>query len=173
MNYVTKKLLLTIYQPILMGLTLQTSVLSIIGIIYSALALTLAVIQCFFFKIHSRALDYIQWGYLMAVVRASVLTIPFSGELKIGSSLIQLSQDALSSFYCTKGSYVCLRAFALSFIIILVGLLVIMRFITIPEKVREKGITFPRVYRLFKGLFKWVYLPLMFQSIYYLIMGTS
>lgn len=133
----------------------------------------LAVAQCFFLKIHSRALDYIQWGYLMAVVRASVVSIPFSNNLKIGSSLIQLSDDSLNNFYCLNGLYVCGRAFALSFIIILAGVLLIMRFVTIPEKVREKGITFPRVYRLFKGLFKWVYLQLMYLSISYLINGTS
>lgn len=147
--------------------------LTIIGIIYSALALVLAVAQCFFLKIHSRALDYIQWGYLMAVVRASFVSVPFSNELDIGSSLIQLSDDSLNNFYCLNGSYVCGRAFALSFIVILSGVLLIMRFVTIPEKVTEKGITFPRVYRLFKGLFKWVYLPLMYLSISYLINGTS
>jgi hypothetical protein len=63
------------------------------------------------------------------------------------------------------GTLVCSLPFAISFLVILVGFLVLMRLITIPEKVREKGINFPRVYRMFKGLIKWFYLPLMYQSI--------
>lgn len=64
-------------------------------------------------------------------------------------------------------------AFAISFMVILVGFLILMRLITIPERVKEKGITFHRVYRAFKGLFKWFFLPLVYQSIYFLLMGIT
>ena len=67
----------------------------------------------------------------------------------------------------------CTRAFALSFLVILVGVLIILRLITIPEKVREKGLTFPRIYRFFKGLFKWFYLPLVYLSLYILIAAQA
>ncbi len=152
-----------------MGLTISTDILDIIGIVYSAIGITLSVVQCFFFKIHSRTLDYLQWAYLMAVAQAVLLT-PFADQLEVASGQIQLSSDAITNFYAPMGSYVSLESFALSFLVILVGFLVLMRFITIPEKVQEKGIIYSRVYRLFKGLIKWFYLPLVFQSIYFLLM---
>ena len=61
--------------------------------------------------------------------------------------------------------YTCTLPFGISFAVILAGFLLIMRFITIPEKVREKGLTFHRVYRLFKGLFRWFYLPFSYLAL--------
>lgn len=155
-----------------MGLTLSTDITNIIGIVFSGVAIALAVFECFVRKVHSRALDYIQWGYILSLVY-STNVIPFSPQLYIGSSLLQLNGDALSNFYCPMGDYVCSRPFALSFLAILVGFLIIVRLITIPEKVREKGLIFPRIYRLFKGLIKWFYLPLMYLAIATLIGNTS
>lgn len=117
-------------------------------------------------------MDYIQWAYLLTLINTSV-TIQFSSQLSVGSSLIQPSQEALTGFYCLLDSYVCARAFAISFLVFLVGILIIMRFVTIAEKVKEKGITFPRVYRLFKGLFKWFYLPLVYLSINLLLVSEG
>lgn len=149
-------------------LDIPTNALHIIGIVFSAIGVTLSVINCFFLKIHSRALDYIQWGYFLAVVMSNYsVAIPFSTNLEVGSSLVALSDSAMANFYCSmSGTFVCARPFALSFMVILVGFLILMALITIPAKVKEAGITFTRVYRLFKGLFKWFYLPLMLQALY-------
>jgi hypothetical protein len=149
-------------------LDIPTDALHIIGIVYSGVGVALSVVNCFFLKIHSRALDYIQWGYFLAVVMATYsVTIPFSTNMEVGSSLIALSSDAMANFYCSmSGTFVCARPFALSFLVILTGFIILMGLITIPAKVKEAGITFTRVYRLFKGLFKWFYLPLMFQALY-------
>lgn len=153
-------------------LDIPTNTLHIIGIVYSAVGVALSVISCFFFKIHSRALDYIQWGYFLAVIMHQyAYTFPFSLNMEVGSSLIALSDKSLLNFFCPMGIYVCQRPFALSFLVILCGFLVLMSLITIPQKVRDIGLTFERVYRLFKGLFKWFYLPLMFESLYLLING--
>lgn len=114
-----------------MSLSISTSTLEIIGIIYSGLAVALTLFECWVRKIHSRALDYIQWAYFLSIVYASV-SVQFSQYLYIGSSLITLNADTLANFYCTMTTYVCLRPFSLSFIIVLVGLLLIMRFVTIP-----------------------------------------
>lgn len=146
-----------------MGLSLSTETLNIIGIVFSAIGIALALFEAFVRKVHSRALDYLQWGYILAL--ASSVSFPFSSQLEIASGFITLSDGALTSFYCPMGSYVCLTAFGLSFLVIFVGCLLLVRLITIPERVREKGFTFPRVYRLLKGLFKWFYLPLVFLAI--------
>lgn len=71
------------------------------------------------------------------------------------------------------GTYVCTFPFALSFLVIYVGLLVIFRFITIPERVRTCGFTFQRVYRFAKGIIRWFYLPLVYVSIYNLFAATG
>lgn len=144
-------------------LNIPTDVLHVIGIVYSTLGVALAVISCFFFKIHARALDHIQWGYFLAVIMLQYsVTFPFSLNMEVGSSLVELSSEALQNFYCLLGIYVCQRPFALSFMVILAGFLMLMAIVTIPQRVKDVGITFERVYRLFKGLFKWFYLPLMF-----------
>jgi hypothetical protein len=70
-------------------------------------------------------------------------------------------------------TYVCVTAFAVSFMVILVGTLVLLRLITIPERVREKGFTFPRVYRFLKGLLRWFWLPLIFMAIFSLFSQST
>lgn len=155
-------------------LNIPLNILHIIGIVYSAVGVALSVTNCFFFKIHSRALDCIQWGFFLAIVMLQYsVTIPFSLNMEVGSSLIGLSTKSLTKFFCPMGVYVCQRPFALSFLVILCGFLILMSLITIPQKVKDVGITFERVYRLFKGLFKWFYLPLMFESLYLLISGVK
>jgi len=117
-----------------MGLTLSSETLDIIGIIYSGIGVALALFEAFVKKVHSRALDYIQWSYILVLANTTLLGT-FSNYLYVGSSLITLNPQALSEFYCPMGTYVCVRAFALSFLAIFVGFLVIMRIITIPDKV--------------------------------------
>ena len=117
-----------------MGLTLSSETLDIIGIIYSGIGIALALFEAFVKKVHSRVLDYIQWSYIL-VLANTTLKGTFSNYLYVGSSLITLNSQALSEFYCPMGTYVCVRAFALSFLAVLVGFLVIMRIITIPDKV--------------------------------------
>lgn len=117
-----------------MGLTISSETLNIIGIIYSGIGVALALFETFVKKVHSRALDYIQWSYIL-ILANTVLAGTFSSYLYVGSSLIVLDTQALNDFYCPMGTYVCVRPFALSFLAILVGFLIIVRLITIPEKV--------------------------------------
>lgn len=114
-----------------MSLSISSSTLDIIGIIYSGVAVALAVFECFVRKTHSRALDYIQWAYFLSLLTASV-SQQFSQYLYVGSSLLALDTNVLANFYCTLGTYICLRPFSISFLVVLVGFLLIMRFVTIP-----------------------------------------
>ena len=70
------------------------------------------------------------------------------------------------------GEYVCRAPFALSFLVILVGLLLIMRIVTIPSIVRQK-ISYSTIYNSLKGFFKWFYLPLLTQSLEYLFSSND
>lgn len=108
----------------------------------------------------------------MITVFASV-TFPFSKELNVSSGDIVLNDQISEGFYCAMNTYVCVTAFAVSFMVILVGTLVLLRLITIPERVREKGFTFPRVYRFLKGLLRWFWLPLIFMAIFSLFSQST
>ena len=108
----------------------------------------------------------------MITVFASV-TFPFSKELNVSSGDIVLNDQISEGFYCAMNTYVCVTAFAVSFMVILVGTLVLLRLITIPERVREKGFTFPRVYRFSKGLLRWFWLPLIFMAIFSLFCQST
>jgi len=53
--------------------------LHIIGIVYSAVGIALSVLGTLLLKAPARALDYIQWGYFLAVVmNVYSVSIPFS-----------------------------------------------------------------------------------------------
>lgn len=108
----------------------------------------------------------------MITIFASV-TFPFSKELNVSSGDIVLNDQISEGFYCAMNTYVCVTAFAVSFMVILVGTLVLLRLITIPERVREKGFTFPRVYRFLKGLLRWFWLPLIFMAIFSLFSQST
>jgi hypothetical protein len=108
----------------------------------------------------------------LITVFASV-TFPFSKELNVSSGDIVLNDQISEGFYCAMNTYVCVTAFAVSFMVILVGTLVLLRLITIPERVREKGFTFPRVYRFLKGLLRWFWLPLIFMAIFSLFSQST
>jgi len=95
--------------------------------------------------------------------------VPFSMELEVGSSFITLPPASTTNFFCPMGLYVCRAPFALSFLVILVGLLLILRLITIPQKVREK-VSFLKIYESLKGFFKWFYAPLFVLSLEYLFL---
>lgn len=153
-----------------MALDLSSQLIHIIAIVFSAIGITLGLFEAFVRKVHSRALDYLQWAYLITIL-ASV-TFPFSKELNASSGDIVLNDQISEGFYCAMNTYVCVTAFAVSFMAILVGTLVILRLITIPERVREKGFTFPRVYRFLKGLLRWFWLPLIFMAIFSLFSAS-
>jgi hypothetical protein len=108
----------------------------------------------------------------LITIFASV-TFPFSKELNVSSGDIVLNDQISEGFYCAMNTYVCVTAFAVSFMVILVGTLVLLRLITIPERVREKGFTFPRVYRFLKGLLRWFWLPLIFMAIFSLFSQST
>lgn len=78
-----------------MGEVISTEILDIIGIVYSAVGLALAVASPFFFRAHSRVLDYLQWGYFLAAAQSTVV-YPFSKQLEIASSFIPLGEAPLS-----------------------------------------------------------------------------
>lgn len=77
-----------------MGEVISTEILDIIGIVYSAVGLALAVASPFF-RAHSRVLDYLQWGYFLAAAQSTVV-YPFSKQLEIASSFIPLGEAPLS-----------------------------------------------------------------------------
>ena len=140
----------------------SSGILVIIAIIYAGIALTISKSSNFFFRVPNRAIDYLQWGYIFANVFATT-TMPFSQELKVSYSLIEFSQNT-NSWFCGLSEYTCQLQFGIAFAVCLFGVILIFRFITIPEKVREKGLTFHKVYRFFKGLIRWFYLPFAYLS---------
>ena len=79
-------------------------------------------------------------------------------------------------FFCVSGELVCTAGFALSFGACLLVFLLAMRLIVAIETWRKKDIRFEPVYTFFKGLTRWIYAPLSYWSVYFLIKslkGTS
>lgn len=134
------------------------------AIVYAGIALLLSILSNFVLRVPSRAISYLQWSYLFSIVFATT-TIPFSQNLKVSHSIISFKQ-ADQYWFCKFSDFTCELQFGISFAVILAGVILIMRLVTIPEKVREKGVTFERTYRLLKGLIRWFYLPFAFLSIY-------
>lgn len=131
-----------------------------------------SVLSCAFTKFHGISLSHVQWAYFLAYYLQSTLSVPFSINLYVGSGYIPLPDSSLSGFFCPMGEYVCRAPFALSFLVILVGLLLIMRIVTIPSIVRQR-ISYSTIYNSLKGFFKWFYLPLLTQSLEYLFSSND
>ena len=135
------------------------------------MALVLSVGNNFFLGGPSRGIDYLQWGYIFAAVFATV-TFPFSSQLNIAYSAIVLKEGS-RTWFCDMSLFTCGLAFGIAFAVILWGVVLIFRLITIPEKVREKGLTFHRVFRLLKGMIRWFYLPFCYLSISIIFANTK
>lgn len=72
---------------------IETIFLNNVGIAFSAFAILFEILNCFFLKVHSRCLDYVQWGYFLALITSTSNAVPFSLELEVGSTLIDLPPE--------------------------------------------------------------------------------
>ena len=149
-------------------MNIDSSILDIIGIVYSGLALAISLPAFIVLETPTKSLIYLQLSYLI-----SSLGAVYSAQLEVSCANITLSSGAISNFYEPISSFVSLLAFPLSFLVFLVGFMLIMRLITIPEKVREKGLTYHRVHRWCKGLIRWVAMYITYYSIFYIVSLTS
>lgn len=130
----------------------------------SIAGLALCMPFCFAFRSYLRFLDHIQMYYAFAIVLSSQTAL-FSNNLI--NSWVGFDKNIF--YFCSSGELVCTAGFPLSFGSCLLVFLLIMRLIVLIETCRKKEIRFEPVYTFFKGLTRWVYAPLSYWSIYFLI----
>lgn len=123
---------------------------------------------CFAFRQYLRFLDHLQLFFAFSIFFGTGINI-FSNSLS--NSWIGFSYNIY--FICTPGGFVCTAGFPLSFASCLVLFLLAMRIIVAIEAWRKKDIRFEPVYTFFKGLSRWVYAPLCYYSVYFLIMSIK
>lgn len=130
----------------------------------SIVGLALCMPFCFAFRSYLRFLDHLQLFYVFAIALASSSTT-FSGNLS--NSWVAFDKNIF--FFCTTGELVCTAGFPLSFGACLLVFLLVMRLIVAIETCRKKDIRFEPVYTFFKGLTRWIYAPLSYWSVFFLI----
>lgn len=139
-----------------------------VGLAFSIVGLTLVVPAAFLFKCYLPFFDHIQLVFLYAMVLA-----PMSETF--GSHLDESWGKFVPNFlrFCTEGDLVCSLGFALSFTICLLGVIFLLWFIVTLEKCRKPDLKFEPVYSVFKGLFRWTYIPLVYYSLSYLVLDLN
>lgn len=68
---------------------------------------------------------------------------------------------------------VCLIAFPLTLMVFVAFFLILFRLITISDTVKEKGLTYHRVHRWFKGLIRWVTMVITYSSLLMVTEGET
>ena len=108
----------------------------------------------------------------MCYLFASVLnTLAMSNKLT--TAMVSFNKNILT--FCTTGDFICSNGFALSFGVILVGILLLTFIFVSIQKCCGKAIEYEPVFLTFKGFIKWIYLPLVNSStkqILFLISST-
>jgi len=96
-------------------------------------------------------------SYLFAsVLNTSTLSYKFT------TAMVSFDKNILT--FCTTGDYVCSNGFALSFGVILAGILIITFIFVSIQKCCGKAIEYEPVFLTFKGFIKWIYVPLVYTS---------
>lgn len=129
----------------------------IIAQIYSILCLSLVVPVQFIFKIQFRSLDFLQMCYFFSSLMSFNC---FSSNL--GSSISNFNSNFLT--FCQSGDIVCTLGFQLSFAAVIVGIMLLILIIVAFQKCSQPHIRYQPFYTFLKGLFKWIYLPIVVYS---------
>ena len=139
------------------------------AILFSVTSLIATPVILFFFRQYYRGLDYLQMCYIFGILMANG---SFSASLS--ASMLDFDHSFFKSS-CQQGEFACGAGVQLSFLIILVAVLIgAFVFAKFQEKCFERIIVeYQTLYNGLKGFIKWIYLPLTFYSMSFMLFGSN
>lgn len=128
----------------------------------------------FILRTYLRFMDHLQLLYLFAL---TVTISSFNTTGTIFSSYLKVSwvdfPHNIFEYFCVENDFICTAGFQLSFGACLLVFLLLMRIIVSIERCKNGEFRFEPVYTFFKGLTRWVYLPLSYYSILFMILSIQ
>ena len=127
--------------------------------VYSFVGLAAVLISCTFFKHYARFLDYVQMMFVFsAVIQASSGVVPIFSQFLDESWLSfipNMVPDNISTFVSVAGQLITFAIVVIAFYMLLYAIMILI-------KCCKREFKVDRVYRPFKGLFRWFYFPLYY-----------
>jgi hypothetical protein len=142
---------------------------TILGIACWMGSLALSPFTSFFMRSYSQSLVIVQLVYIFGSNYASGTSL-FAGNL--GQSWLGFIPSILA--YCPQYStYECNNANLLTALLLWVGLLILIWIIVKVVSIKRPSTSFKSVYNFYKGFFRWVLIPLTYNSWNTFIIGLQ
>ena len=135
--------------------------------VFSIFSLSVIVPILLVYRHYFRSLEFLQMSFIFA---ASMYKTAFSSKLFI--SMNNFDPNFLN--FCTTGDMICKLGYQLSFGIILLAIILLIRiFVTLKRCSGTTNLEFEPTYAFFKGFFRFIYLPLVYYASEYLTRESS
>jgi hypothetical protein len=132
----------------------------IIGQAFAITGLALVAPSTYFFRNYNRVLDYVQMFFVFALVYAPTTGV-FSLNLQWG--FLSFMQSFINS-YCNPNEFLCLYGYLISPFICWFGVGLFMLIILGIASCCIKSVRYQSFYNFWKGIFRWVSIPLVYYS---------